>query len=154
MIISVNNEREKELFDNFMFFISEYIDSDEMKQLMVKEGHEFKEHEIDFLQTGLHEATIKVDKSVWDIVMDSDNLTGVCKYCGEEWRGIDNENVLPIEEYERFLNLDKENSYHAECLRDNQCVECGSDDSNVVITDIGIVCESCYKDRELEGELK
>lgn len=148
MKILVNNEREKELFQEFVTFLSDYADSEEMIELMKKANYSFESHEIDFLQTGLWQSTVTIDKKVWDITIPSDNLTGICRYCGGEWHGIEDVSEVDIYEYERFLNLDKEDSYHAECLRENQCTNCGSDDEEVFEGEYGLVCKSCKNDVE------
>lgn len=145
MKISVSNEREGELFDKFIEFLSDYIDSKEMQALLEISDYSFEDHEIDFLQTGLHQSVIKVDEKVWEITRPSDNLSGICRYCNTEWQGIEDEHEVNIYDYERFLNLEKEDSYHAECLRMNQCVNCGSDEDAEKVEGEGMLCESCRK---------
>src|SRR5699024_7755600 len=108
MKVLVNNEREKELFEKFTEFLSDYVDSKELRELMKNSGYLFEDHEIDFLETGLNYTAIATDKTVWDITISSDNLTGTCKYCGGQWQGIEDVSEVNIHDYERFLNLEKD----------------------------------------------
>lgn len=147
MKILVNNEREKELFEKFTEFLSDYAESEEMRELMGNADYLFDAHEIDFLQTGFWQSTIVVDEKVWDIMVPADNLTGTCKYCDGQWQGIEDVSEVNIHDYEQFLNPEKENSYHAECLRDNQCVNCGSDEDTELVGDEGLLCEDCRKQK-------
>lgn len=146
MRIVANNERERELFEKFVDFISDYIDSKEMQSLIETSVYSFEDHEIDFLQTGFYQSTIEVDKEIWEIMSPSDNLFGICKYCNKQWNGVEDERELNIYDYERFLNLGQEDSYHAECLRMNECVNCGSDDDTEKVEDEGMMCESCREE--------
>lgn len=143
MNISINNEREKELFEKFIDFLSDNVDSKEMQYLIKESGYSFEDHEIDFIQTGLNQSVMKVDEKIWSVMIPSDNLFGTCKYCGEQWQGVEDEHDVNIYDYERFLHLEKDESYHAECYRMIQCVSCGSDEDTVHVVDEGMLCEDC-----------
>lgn len=148
MRILVNNERERELLEEFIDFLSDYMDSKEMQNILEKSDYSFKGHEIDFLQAGVQRSSIEVDEKVWSTIISSDNLSGTCRYCNEQWQGIEDECEVNIYDYERFLSLEVDESHHAECLRENQCIDCGSDEDTENVEGEGALCEDCRGDRE------
>lgn len=144
MRITVNNEREKKIIELFSEFLADWTDSDKMKELLKHAGYEFESHELDLLHTGFRQVNHKVDEKEYPIYLHSENLSGECKYCGGQWRGIEDENEVTIEDYERFLKLEKEEGYHAECLRERTCVNCGNDDTFDLKDMHEGMCADCY----------
>lgn len=141
MQIIVNSKREQEIITLFTEFVSDWFDSNQMKDILKHAGYEFKPHELELIQTGVYYANIKVDKKEHPVYLQSDNLTGQCKYCGGLWQGIEDEHEVEVGEYERLLFSPPEDSYHAECLREHTCQNC----SNVV--------ESLDELKEVENEM-
>lgn len=113
----VNNNREKEVFEVFFEFLSEWVvDSPDMKKLIERAGFEFKEHELETIQIALSQSIIIADEKEYPIYLQADNLNGKCLYCGEQWQGIEDEDEITLEEYEYYLKQTKEEGYHVNCL--------------------------------------
>lgn len=113
MKIIVNNKREKEVIEMFAEFVADWIDSNEALALFQKAEYNLEAHELELIQLAFNRCNIQVDDGVKPIFLPSDNIIGFCKYCGEQWQGIEDESELNIMDYEHFLNSDE--SYHMEC---------------------------------------
>jgi len=152
MRIIVNSEREKEIVELFSEVLADWIDSNEMKELLKRAECEFEPHELDLLHTGFQQVNHKVDEKEYPIYLHSENLSGKCIYCGGQWRGIEDEIEVDIEDYERYLKSEKEYSYHAECLRERTCVNCGNDDTFDLKDMHEGMCADCYDSHKEESE--
>lgn len=152
MKIIVNSEREKEIIDKFTDFLADWTDGDKMEELLKHAGYEFESHELDLIQLAFHQVNPEVDEKEYPIYLQSDNLYGECKYCGGQWHGIEDVSVVTVDEYEHFLNLEKEEGYHAECLRERTCVNCGNDDTLDLKDMHEGMCADCYNTHKEESE--
>ena len=152
MKIIVNSEREREIIESFSEFLADWIDSKEMEKLLKHADYDFEPHELDLLRTGFWEVNHKVDEKEFPIYLQSENLSGECKYCGGQWRGIEDEFEVTVEDYERYLKSEKEYSYHAECLRERTCVNCGNDDTFDLKDMREGMCKDCYNEHKEESE--
>lgn len=158
MKIIVNSEREKEIIEQFTDFLADWIYDEKMGELLKQDGHDdFKPHELDLIQEAFHQVNPKVDEKEYPIYLQSDDLSGECKYCGGQWRGIEDMSVVTVDEYERNLNLPKEEGYHAECYREITCALCGNDEA-MSTDDLfenekwGPLCESCHNKEKIKEE--
>lgn len=113
MKIVVNNKREKEIIETFTDFLSDWIDSSEMLNLVQRAEYVLEDHELELIQLAFNRCNIQVDGDAKSIYLPSDNIVGFCKYCGEQWQGVEDESELNIMDYEHLLNSDE--SYHVEC---------------------------------------
>lgn len=113
MKITVNNKREKEIIETFTEFVADWIESKEMQGMITHADYEFQAHEIELISNGFRSMRLAVDKKEPSIWLESENITGICKYCGEQWQGVEDESELNIMDYEHFLNSDE--SYHMKC---------------------------------------
>lgn len=150
MKIIVNSEREKEIIELFTDFLADWTDDKKMGELLKHAEYEFESHELELIQLAFHQVNPKVDEKEYPIYLQADDLSGECKYCGGQWIGVENESVVNIDEYERFLNSSKEDSYHAECYREITCNSCGNDEAMSVNelydSKWGLICKECYNE--------
>lgn len=114
MEIIVNNEREREVMELFSEFIADWIDAKEMQKIIAHADYEFQAHEIELISSGFQSMRLAVDKKEPNIWLESENITGICKFCGESWQGIDDVGVVDIEEYERYENSE---TWHIDCFK-------------------------------------
>ena len=113
MKIILNNEREREVMELFSEFIAEWIDAKELQKIIAHADYEFQAHEIELISNGFQSAQLAVDKKEHSIGLESGNITGICKFCGEQWQGVDDVGEVDIEEYEHYENSE---SWHLECF--------------------------------------
>lgn len=156
MKIIVNGEREKEIIEMFTDFLADWIYDEKMGELLKHAGYEFELHELDLIQEAFHQVNPKVDEKEYPIYLQSDDLSGECKYCGGQWRGIEDMSVVTVDEYERNLNLPKEKGYHAECYREITCNSCGNDEAMSVSelhdSKWGLICKECHNEEKIKEE--
>lgn len=114
MQIIVNNEREREVMELFSEFIADWIDAKEMKKIIAHADYEFQAHEIELISNGFHSMRLAVDKKERSIGLESGNIAGICKFCGEQWQGVDDVGEVDIEEYERYENSE---AWHIDCFK-------------------------------------
>lgn len=114
MKIILNNEREREVMELFAEFIAEWIDAKEMQKIIAHADYEFQVHEIELISNGFQSMRLAVDKKEPSIWLESENITGICKFCGKSCQGIDDVGVVDIEEYERYENSE---TWHLDCFK-------------------------------------
>ena len=113
MKITLNNEREREVMELFSEFIAEWIYAKELQKIIAHADYEFQAHEIELISNGFRSVKLDVDKKERSIGLESENITGICKFCGEQWQGVDDVGEVDIEEYEHYENSE---SWHLECF--------------------------------------
>lgn len=83
MKIILNNEREREVMELFSEFIAEWIDAKELQKIIAHADYEFQAHEIELISNGFQSMRLAVDKKESSIWLESENITGICKFCGK-----------------------------------------------------------------------
>lgn len=114
MKIILNSEREYEVMELFSEFIAEWIDAKELQKIIAHADYEFQAHEIELISNGFRSAQLAVDKKEPSIELESENITGICKFCGKQWQGINDVDAVDIEEYERYENSE---TWHIDCFK-------------------------------------
>ena len=108
------------------------------------------------IQLAFHQVNPKVDEKEYPVYLQTWDLKGVCKYCGEQWQGVEDEYEFDVVEYERNLSLSKEDSYHAECYREITCNSCGNDEamsvSELYDSKWGLICKKCHNEEKEKVE--
>lgn len=113
MKIIINNEREREVVELFSEFIADWIDAKELQKIIIHADYEFQAHEIELISNGFRSAQLVVDEKERSIGLESENITGICKFCGEQWQGVEDVSEVDIEEYEGYENSE---TWHLDCF--------------------------------------
>lgn len=155
MNINVSNKREEEIVSKFTDFLLRY--SEEVSLLLENDG--FEAHEAEFLTEAFNQSNLWSSEDVSEILMDSDNIRGICRLCNEHWQGVEGTSRLTINEYETYLNEEfLYDSKCSSCIEEATCNNCGGEfESKEDLKVLGLdklcdICESEFMKEDVDNE--